>query len=76
MSGIIVTETSDPVLWGKLMTSWNAANQPGWVLEGTTHFKVIQATDDDIEFHERESLELLDSRSVIGSRPASYSELE
>ena len=72
----IVTDTSNPTLWNKLNEWWIAAGRPGWVMDAGTHYKVVQATDQDVEFHEHTSQELFDSRSITGSKPTSYSKLD
>lgn len=71
----IVTSTSDPTLWNKLMAI-QILTEAGWVQDGQTLYLYVLNSSDGSEFHSKTEEELFDSRSIIGSRPASYTKLD
>lgn len=72
----LITETSNPTLWAALNSMYQENPKAAYIQRNTTCYTVHQTTDGDIAFVERDNQELFDSRSLIGSRPASYSKLD
>lgn len=72
----IITQAGDPTLWNTLNNMWAESNFAGWITQGYVHWRTVVNTSGDVEFHEKETLDLLDSRSVSKSKPASYTDLE
>lgn len=71
----IVTVTSDPTLWNRLMAI-QILTEAGWVQDAQTLYKYVQNSASGVEFHSKTQKELYDSRSIIGSRKVSYSKLD
>jgi hypothetical protein len=70
-----ITKDSDPALWALLYNSYMRENEPRDVYRGKTLFKVIELANKDIIFRPVDTLEYLDSRSIKGSKKATYKNL-
>lgn len=70
----IITSDSDPILWAKLYEAY-LYNKPGNVTLRRDLYRVVHLTDQQIGFIKVETLEYLDSRSLLGSKKASYKKL-
>jgi hypothetical protein len=72
----LITETSDPTLHTKLKTAFEAQRQPGWIMDGYKHYRVVYEDTNKLAFELVGNRAMYDSRSVIGSRPATYTKLD
>jgi hypothetical protein len=69
----MITQTSDPILWDQLNELWTGA---GWVIHSGGTYRVFTLSDGSTGFLEKTTKELVDSRSLIGSKPSSYKDWE
>lgn len=72
----LITSTNNPTLYAKLYNLWLAQRWPGWILDGSTHYRVISEVSGQAAFEFDTNRALYDSRSLSKSRTASYSNLE
>jgi hypothetical protein len=75
MAPVIITEESDPILWTSLYNQYVAQGQSRNVTAGTDLYEVVQTTSETYEFILVETLDYIDSRSIKGSRSATYTNL-
>ena len=71
----IITQDSNPVLWTTLYNQYVAEGQPRNVTAGSDLYEVVQTITDTYEFILVSTIDYLDSRSLTGSRSASYNNL-
>lgn len=71
----LITQVSDPVLWAKLYDEWMSEEnrEPGWVYLDGASYQVMYETSGDVGFVKHENIDMIDSRSIIGSKPTTYS---
>jgi len=70
----LITQASDPVLWGTLNGKW--VEGEGYVLHADVTYAVARATDGTIGFLPLDNIDdLIDSRSFRG-RAAQYTKLD
>jgi len=73
----LITSTSNPTLHTKLSTAWNDLRKPGWVMDKYDHYKVVFLhPSGEIAFSLDTNRAMYDSRSLSGSRPATYNKLD
>lgn len=72
----IITSESDPALHAVLSTKWNSQGKPGWIINSKTTYRVVGTVSGEVAFSEQANKDLFDSRSVTGSRPATYTKLD
>ena len=69
----LVTETSDPTLWGILVNKRDPGD--GYIVHEGATYRAASLTDGTPAFIAYSTEELYDSRSVAG-KPASYNKLD
>jgi hypothetical protein len=72
----LVTQSSDPTLHAKLSSSWNTQRNPGWVLDGHKHYRVLYNNAGELAFELIDNRALYDSRSITNSKRATYTKLD
>ena len=72
----LITSTSDPTLWGQLEASHDQDPNASFVMHGGKTYRVIQETTNTVAYLLKTNEELFDSRSITGSKPASYNKLD
>ena len=76
----LITQTSDPVLWGTLKTAFDEFEASGRTCSNVqtsgTLYQVMQETTGEVAFLKKDNMALIDSRSFTNSRPASYKKLD
>lgn len=59
-----VTEENNPGLWASLRATWVAERYPGWVVNGTKQYRVIQDPETKaVKFQEKGTEELYETTS-------------
>lgn len=71
-----VTQDSDPFLWAALYSSYIQEGRPGHVTRGTSLYRAYTAITEELVFEKADNEVYLDSRSLIGSKKASYKDLD
>jgi hypothetical protein len=73
----LITSVSDPSLWATLNAKWQSeGSTPGWVVYENVHYKISFDTSGGVQFSSQTTLDYVDSRSLIGSKPATYKKIE
>jgi len=72
----LVTQSGDPALWAILDDIYQINTDVVWVLHGGITYRVVKMTDGSTTFNPKTNRELYDSRSITGSKPASYNKLD
>lgn len=67
-----ITKDSDPLLWTLLHNLYVNENKPRDVYRANKLYRALQGYSEEIFFFEVDTLNYLDSRSIKGSRKASY----
>jgi hypothetical protein len=76
----LITQASDPVLWGTLKAICDEDEASGRlcsnIQKANTLYVVMQNSVGEVAFLKKDNMALIDSRSFTNSRPASYKKLD
>ena len=71
----LITQGDNPTLWATL-NSLYVSYGSGHVTVGTVLYRCHQLSDGSIAFEEIDNMDYIDSRSITGSKSASYTKLD
>ena len=72
----LITQSNNPVLWGTLNDALQKYSYAGYVVISTILYEVHRLTSGDTAFKEVSNIDFIDSRSITGSKKASYKDLD
>jgi len=72
----VITNESDPLLWTLRNNSYLEESKPRNVVRGGQMYEAYTLTTQQVAFKTVETMDYLDSRSITGSKPATYKNLD
>lgn len=71
-----ITQESNPILWAALHSSYISEGKAGYVVRGSAMYKAYTAVTEEVVFERVDTMDLIDSRSLRGSKKATYNKLK